>query len=305
MLTQALIDDYLRHLANDLRRAPSTVRGYRDELTVLLDRGVELDAGPLSAHLTTQQNGTPLAANTRNRRLAILRGFCRYLRERGHLPEDPLTTVRRSRVPRRRREALTANQVNAVVHALLSESPSWRRTRDGTILLLFFYTGLRLSELVRLDVDQVDLAAGVLRQALRKGGDATDVVLHPCLVAQLALWLRVRFAAVVGGGALFPRGNSGRLSGRMVQKRLRYLCQAAGLGISLHPHLLRHAHATGLLREGVTTAIIQLSMNHHALATTETYLHADAGLLRAAIARLPPLPLVPPPAPPESTTDPV
>ena len=70
--------------------------------------------------------------------------------------------------------------------------------------------------------------------------------------------------------------------------------QRAGLGVALHPHALRHAHATGLLRVGVATAIIQQSMNHHALATTELYLHGDLAMVRAAVEKLPALPVVAP-----------
>ncbi|MFZ5478331.1 MAG: tyrosine-type recombinase/integrase, partial [Myxococcota bacterium] len=211
--------------------------------------------------------------------------------------------------PRRSRSALAQADLERVVGVLLAEPPSWRRTRDGTLLLLFFYTGLRLTEAHRLDVDQVDLGGGVLRAALRKGGDVTDVVLHPCLAAQLAVWLQVRPRAQAGAsfsqenestpaGCLFPAERGARLSKRQIQKRLKALGEAAGLGVALHPHLLRHAHATGLLREGVATAVIQQSMNHHALATTELYLHGDLGLVRLAIARLPALPLVPPGDPP-------
>ncbi|MFZ5479032.1 MAG: tyrosine-type recombinase/integrase [Myxococcota bacterium] len=294
--TSDLLHAFLRHLAEDERKAASTVAGYRAELELLLRRRVALVPEALAAHLTWQPGGAPVAATTRNRRLSILRSFVRWLVARGVLKEDPLTGIRRAKVPRRSRAALTAVDLERVVGVLLAESPSWRRTRDGTLLLLFFYTGLRLAEAYRLDVDQVDLAAGVLRGAVRKGGDVTDVVLHPCLAAQLAVWLQVRAGFSVS--ALFLRGNTDRLSKRQIQKRLKALGEAAGLGVALHPHLLRHAHATGLLREGVATAIIQQSMNHHALATTELYLHGDLGLVRDAVARLPTLPLVPPGDPP-------
>lgn len=259
----------------------------------MLRRGIPLEPAPLAAFITRRPSGELLAAATRNRRLSLVRGFLGYLRRHRLLRGNPLRDVRRARLPRTPRVALSALDIAAVVKALLAESPSWRRTREATILMCFFYTGLRLTELTRLDLDQVDLGAGVLRRALRKGGDITDVVLHPCVAAQLAIWVAARPAA--SDGSLFPRGNTPeRLSGRMVQKRLRALGQAAGLGMSLHPHLLRHAHATGLLRAGVSVAIIQESMNHRALATTERYLHGDLGLVREAVGRLPAVPLVPP-----------
>lgn len=285
-----LIETYLRHLAQDRHRAATTVAGARDELTLLVKRGIALEPAQLSAHLTWLPDGQPLAPSTRNRRLAILRGFVRFLRDRNVLVDDPLAGVRRAKLVRRVHEALTAAQLEAIVIALLARPPSRTRTRDATLLLLLYYTGLRLTEVCRLDVNQVDLDAGVLRRAVRKGGDVTDVVLHPCLAAQLAAWLAAR--GPVDGSALFPRGNSDRLSTRSIQLRVRRMGRDAGLTAPLHPHALRHAHATGLLRVGVATAIIQQSMNHHALATTELYLHGDLAMVRAAVGLLPALPLV-------------
>jgi integrase/recombinase XerC len=285
------IDTYLRHLRDDVGHADRTIQGYRAELRLLVTRAVPLDPEALARFISQQANGLPLAPSSRNRRLSIVRGFVRYLVAAGLLAADPSLGVRRSSVPRRRRAALTSADVTRLVESLLTEAPSWRRTRDGTLLLLFFYTGLRLTEVTRLNADQVDLGAGVLRAAVRKGGDITDVVLHPTLGAQLAIWMALRPAAA--DGSLFPGGNRSRLTGRRIQKRLQELGRRARLGVPLHPHLLRHAHATGLLREGVATAIIQESMNHRALATTERYLHGDLELVREAVRRLDALPLVP------------
>ena len=286
-----LIESYLRHLAHDLGRSPATVAGAREELTLLVKRSIPLESAALGAHLATLPGGRPLAPTTRNRRLAILRGFVRFLRDRGHLVDDPLTAIRRSRLPRRVREALATGELEALLAALARDPSTWLRTRDATLLLLLYYTGLRLTEVVRLDVDQVDLAAGVLRRATRKGGDTTDVVLHPCLARQLGAWLSARPAAPPGG-ALFQARNTRRLSARSIQLRVRRLGELAGLAVPLHPHALRHAHATGLLRAGVATAVIQQSMNHRSLATTELYLHGDLALLRAGVERLPALPVV-------------
>ena len=285
-----LIESYLRHLAEALGRSPTTVAGAREELGLLVKRGITIASAALTAHLTWLPDGRLLAPTTRNRRLAILRGFVRFLQAEGLIPEDPLVGVRRAKLPRRVREAIGARELHQVLVTLLAEPRRWHRTRDATLLLLHYYTGLRLTEVARLDIDQVDLAAGVLRRAVRKGGDITDTVLHPVLASQLAIWLRVRGES--GQRALFARRSSGRLSPRSIQLRLHRMGERAGLAVRLHPHLLRHAHATGLLRSGVTTAVIQQSMNHRALATTELYLHGDLELVRAGVERLPVLPVV-------------
>lgn len=296
MITPSIINEYIRHLKEDLHRSSSTVRGYREELELLLARRVPLEPKALAAYVTHQEDGTPLAANTRNRRLTIVRGFCAYLIEHHGLEADPTRNIQRAKVPFITRSALGVPEVNAVLEALeASETSELVRVRDRAVLLLLFYTGLRVSELVRLKVSQVDLASSCLRAAHRKGGDQTDMVLHPTAQEALVAWLAVREGGP-GCEALFPGGNtaSGNLTTRAVQKRLQELGGRAGLAVSLHPHALRHAHATELLRANVNLELVRMSMNHKRVSTTQRYLHADIGLLRPAIARLPRLGRSPP-----------
>ncbi|MFA4844944.1 MAG: tyrosine-type recombinase/integrase [Patescibacteria group bacterium] len=305
MLTQAHLHAYLRHLADDLRRAASTVAGYRAELQLLLDRQVAMEPEVVAVFVTRTPEGALLAPTTRNRRLAIVRGFVRFLVATGALASDPTVSIRRARVPTRTTAALSVQDVARVAVAAGNEGSVALSVRDRAIVLLLFYTGLRVSELLRLDLRQVDLDAGLLRGATRKGGGATDVVIHPCASEALRTWLKQRDGG--DGTAVFPRGNtvpsaaetgsatgdvfhrrnSGHLTVRAVQKRLAKLGQAAGLAVRLHPHLLRHAHATALLRVGVATEIIRQSLNHASIATTARYLHGDEALLRDAIGRLP------------------
>lgn len=286
MNTKPALDRYLLHLAEDRGLATSTVEGYREDLTLMIRRSVPLEAEPIAAFVTRQQDGSFLAPATRNRRLAIVRGFCAYLVSQGVLPANPTDGLRRVRVPRSVESAFHPDDLRLVLAKIRRELGPLRRARDEAILLILFYTGLRVSELVRLDVGQVDLRSGMLWTAVRKGGGATDVILHPAARIALEAWLALRPASPASL-ALFPSGNTGRLSVRMIQKRLRSLGRAAGLGTTLHPHALRHAHATALLRAGVSTELIRQSMNHTSLATTSRYLHGDVDLLHQALGRLP------------------
>lgn len=286
MLHQDDINDYLRHVAEDRRLAVSTVGAYREELELLLTRGIALESKALASYVTTQADGTLLAPTTRNRRLAILRQFCRYLLAQGVLSVDPMIGIKRARVPRVTKAALGIPEMERLLAVLEGDGPSLLVTRDRAILLLLFYTGLRVSELVKLDLVQVDRGATCLRNASRKGGGTTDVVLHPAALTALLSWLELRESLAPSSAAVFPTGNA-RLGVRSVQKRLKELGERAGLAVPLHPHALRHAHATALMSVGVNLDLIRLSMNHQSLNTTATYLHADLGLLRQAIGRLP------------------
>lgn len=281
MITLDHLEGYLRHLRDDLHRAPSTVNGYRAELTPLFPGGNTFTPEGIAAFVSRAADGRTLAPTTRNRRLAVVRGLARYLVRQGVLQLDPTTDLRRAKVHHPRRTALAFAELSRVAEAIGGQRCAWRRARDLATLSLFFYTGLRLSEVCRLHRTQIDVGAGVLRTVLRKGGSFTDVVLHPDASRALHAWLQIR-----GNDAspfLFI-GKEGRsLTPRAVQKRLRGHGIAAGLGVSLHPHRLRHAHATGLLRVGVPTEVIRESLNHRSLATTELYLHG--GLFGIAIAK--------------------
>jgi site-specific recombinase XerC len=240
MPTSDHIDGYLRHLREELRRAPGTVARYGEELRLLVARGTALTREGVGGFVAYAGDGSELAVS-----------------------------------------ALGERELGRVVAALAADPPSWRRSRDAAILALLFYAGLRLSELVRLDLSQVDLASEALRGALRKGGGTTDVVLHPYAVAALEAWAGPRPG--VPCPALFVTAAGRRLSARMVQKRLAALGRAAGLGVSLHPHAPRHAHGTGMLTAGVALELIRVSFNHESLETTRTYLYADLALVRAAV----------------------
>jgi site-specific recombinase XerC len=175
ILTLDDIDRYIRHLTDDLRRAPSTINGYRSELRLLIARQVPPEPEPVAAFVTRTPSGELLAPNTRNRRLAILRGFFAFLVTAGDLAGNPTDEIRCASVPLQARTTLSADEIGDVAATLLAEPDTAIRTRDLCILLVLFYTGLRVSEVVHLDVSQVDLANGLLRGATRKGGGRTDV----------------------------------------------------------------------------------------------------------------------------------
>ncbi|MFA6958386.1 MAG: tyrosine-type recombinase/integrase [Thermoanaerobaculia bacterium] len=285
MPTVHQVEAFARHLSVERHRAVSTVRGYRAELLELVRRAVPLERNALGEWVQNGRNGL-LAVNTRNRRLVVLRLFVQFLVESGELAADPTGGLVRARLPRSTRVAFTVDELRRAVIAARSETVPWRATRDEAVIRLLFATGLRINELRGLDLDQVDLPARLLRSVLRKGAVVTDVPLNDDGATALGAWIAVR--PTTSSTALFTSGKDGdRLTIRTYQKRLAELGEAAGLSQRLHPHALRHAHATGLLRVGTSTALIQQSLSHASIATTQRYLHSDLDLLRAALVRLP------------------
>lgn len=264
---------------------PTTLTHYRQVLDAVLARGIPFERDSLTAYLASRQDGRPCKPGTHNHRRVILRAFCQYLCREGALSSDPTQTIGRARVPRLKRSALRPDELSQVLATLRTEPATWRRSRDEALFMLLFYAGLRVSEAQQLDLPQVLAEHRIVRDVVHKGGDRSDVVLHPLVATALYHWLLDRPPASCD--AVFINKYGRRISVRGIEKRFSQLGERAGLGKRLHPHALRHAHATALLRLGVPTATIQQSLNHRSISTTETYLHSDDDMLSAAIARLP------------------
>lgn len=291
--TTALVDQYVRHLSDDLHRAPRTVDAYREELQLLLKHQVPLEPEALAAFVSYGESGQALAPATRNRRLAVIRGFCRFLIKERKLRKDPTAELKRSRVPKATKLAHSADDFRQVLSLLRQEPRTWRRVRNETILFVLFYTGLRVFELVGLDVGQVDLQHGFLWQVRRKGGGSADVLLEGPVREMLATWLSERPPSAEP--ALFLSTPGRRLGVRQIEKMLKQFGEQAGLIIPLHPHAVRHDHGTLLHDAGGSMKLVQASLGHTSLSTTERYVHPGAEQQRAALRRLPDLN-----APPES-----
>jgi site-specific recombinase XerC len=163
--------------------------------------------------------------------------------------------------------------------------------RDSAIAALLFVLGLRLSELVALELHQVDLVVGVLRDVRGKGGTVTQFQLPRALVEILAAWLRVRALAAPETEALFPTARPAssrtkRLSMRSVQRIVGRLARTAGIDRAIGPHALRHACGTAAIKIGVDVATTSKVMRHANIATTSIYLHVADDERAEPIARL-------------------
>lgn len=285
MITEEQIDAYLNQLRQQRPLADSSLRGYRRELLALVERQIHLESDAVLAFVTTAADGTTLKPRSRNHRLVVLRGFCRFLVSRQVLTEDPTESMARVKIPEETRTVLTPDELERLLTVLSDDTCAWRRIRDETIVRLLFCTGLRIGELHRLDLAQVDLVSRVLRRVRRKGGGLIDAVLNEQAETAMRCWLLARPES--SEQAVFVSRLGRRLSIRMVQKRLAQLGEAAGLSLPCHPHQLRHAHATSLLGADVNIELIRQSLNHRSLLTTVRYLHGDQALLRQALERLP------------------
>jgi integrase/recombinase XerC len=271
----ALRQRFLDHLRAERGCSSHTLRAYGRTLT------------DLGAHLTQQgrtfagarrvdlrsflfHQGRGRAAATLARHVAAIRTFYRWLLETGVVEKTPTDDLQPPKVGRTLPRHLSVPQA----HEVVEEEPS---PRDRALLEVLYGGGLRVGELVALDVPDVDLATAIVRIRRGKGGKERRVPLGPPAVAAVRAWLAERPDAE--DDALFVDRNGRRLSDRSVRRVVAKAGARAGVP-DLHPHALRHTFATHLLDAGADLRGIQELLGHSSLSTTQRYTHVSVqGLL--------------------------
>ena len=281
------VDEYLDHVATERGLARKSVEAYARDLGVftrlLLARRVRspgrIGTADVRAHLAALAD-RGLSPRSRARALAAVRGFLRFLAQRGLLADDPARTIRVRRPPVRLPRALGT----ADVGTLLAQPTEHERrgVRDRALLELLYACGLRVSEAIGLRGAQVDLVAGFVT-VLGKGGKERVVPLgRPARAALEAYLTTARPRLLRGRPSPFVfLGPGGRpLTRQAVWKLVRRRALAAGLGRRVSPHTLRHTFATHLLSGGADLRIVQTLLGHADIGTTQVYTHVAPARLR-------------------------
>jgi len=231
------------------------------------------------------------AASSSARKLAAIRSFARYLRREGLLDHDPGALISTPRLEQRIPAHLDIDEMRALLDAPDCATPLGRR--DYAILELFYASGLRLSELVGLNLEDVNLSGRLVR-VLGKGGKERVVPFNRTAASAIRTYLtdrqtltasstpqptQLRHSRRSDAEALFVNYRGGRLSTRSVDRLVRryVIRSSAKLGIS--PHALRHSFATHLLERGADLRAIQELLGHARVSTTQRYTHVSASQL--------------------------
>lgn len=219
------------------------------------------------------------------RSLVAVRSFHRFCLTEGHLSLDPSEDVTAPRVPQGIPKALTEAEVEALLGAVTGDGPT--ALRDRAILETLYAAGLRISELVGLDVSAVDLEEGFMR-AFGKGAKERIVPVGHTASAAIEAWLPARAAVLArarrGRGnadALFLNPRGGRLTRQGCWKIVAAYGLRAGLGGRLSPHVLRHSCATHMVDRGADLRVVQELLGHASVSTTQIYTKVTQTRLRA------------------------
>jgi integrase/recombinase XerC len=270
---------FLDHLRHERRFSPHTLAAYAHDLAALTafrDRaGVTQWRELTGAHARTfaaALHRQGLSAKSIQRRLSSARSFYRYLRREGLVAASPWSGITAPRTPRRLPKALSTDEAVRLVEV---EADNPLAARDRALLELLYSSGLRLAELVGLDVGDVDLGQAVVT-VTGKGRKQRAVPVGRHALEALKTWQAERArVASPDETALFVNARGRRLTGRAVQLRLRHWARRQGVARAVHPHMLRHSFATHLLESSGDLRAVQELLGHANLSTTQIYTHLD------------------------------
>lgn len=281
------VENYLSYLRSVRNLSSATVRAYRGDLTGfgawLCEAGIgehDVDAALVRryvAHLSRQNAAT----STTNRILSSLKGYYRFLVRMGEIEASPLDSIRGLRKEQHLPTFLFEEEISELLQI---EGADFTSLRDRLIFEMLYSTGCRISELVQINIDDIDYAAGrvLVHGKGRKdrlvflGGPARTALRHylPTRDARLRRMGRREEKALVvnaNGRRITQRGVAG-----IIQKRM----MASGVAKRVSPHTFRHTFATHILDRGADIRVVQELLGHSSLSTTQVYTHLGLGALK-------------------------
>lgn len=271
------VEQFLAELAHQRRASDHTIAAYRHDLAALQTGAGDRPLAALQSHELRRQamrlRRRGLAARSVARILSAWRAYYRWLTRRGELTADPCVGLRAPKRPRALPKALDIEQAAAL---LAMPDGDVLAVRDRAMFELFYSSGLRLAELASLDVaGDLDLAAGEVTVTGKRGKTRTVPVGAQAQKA-LQTWLTQRSClAAQDETALFVSRRGRRLTPRAIELRLAQQAKKSGLGLHVHPHMLRHSFASHVLQSSGDLRAVQEMLGHASIATTQIYTHLD------------------------------
>lgn len=275
----AWIPRFLTHLSSERRLSVHTDSNYRRDLNLFVQycerSGLEDWQRVDSQHVRSfaaAEFRRGQAPRTIQRRLSALRSFYNFLLRESALKTNPVVDVQAPKARKRLPETLDADQMTQVLSFRTDDELS---VRDKALMELFYSSGLRLSELVMLDLADLDLRDRTVR-VTGKGSRTRVLPVGRFAVDALTAWLKERGGlAPAGEAAVFVSRRGSRLMQRAIQLRIERWARAQGLGVHLHPHMFRHSFATHLLESSQDLRAVQELLGHANISTTQVYTHLD------------------------------
>ena len=289
------IDRFLVYLVTERGFSDNTVAAYRNDLSQLA-RFVEEETGKqgkvpawanfsrqeMLAHLLTLQE-RQYAETTRARKVAAARSFFKFLESEGIIKEDPTRNMESVNVGRSLPRPISINQVRTLLEQPTKQSTPEAK-RDSAMLQLLYASGMRVSELVSLNVEDIDTGSGSVR-CFGKGHKERIIPIHPRAASVVDEYIRdsrLRLLRRDSEQALFLNHRGERLTRQGFWQILKEYAKSAGLEGEVTPHTLRHSFATHMLSGGADLRAVQELLGHANISTTQVYTHLTTEHVRQA-----------------------
>ena len=287
---QKYLDKFMRRLEHGTNCSSHTLRAYRKDLLQHLEFLRELGCGgpkqvtPLNLRkFLVQLRGKDYKTTTLSRKLASLRSFYKFLFREGIIGTNPATVLRSPKRHKTLPKFLSLAEVESILSAINKDSPNGHR--DGAILETLYSTGIRVSELVGMDVADIDMFSELVK--VRGKGKKERIVPiggHALEAVKVYLATRGQKDNTAPSGAalspLFLNKRGGRLTTRSVARVLEKYMRLSGIRQRPSPHTLRHSFATHLLDRGADLRAVQEMLGHASLSSTQIYTHVTTERLR-------------------------
>jgi integrase/recombinase XerD len=292
------ISSFLQHLLVEKGFSQNTCDAYRNDLSQFsefLDRNgsgpgssnnvydwTRVDIDTLNLYITDLKDRKGYRNATTARKVASVKSFFGFMAENGIITEDPTESLGTPKVGRSLPKYLTEEEVTKLLE--VSYKPGTNEgQRDAVIMELLYATGLRVGELVSLNVGDVNIEESYIR-CLGKGSKERIVHLYPKALQVLAKYMTNARLMMLGSRkqepALFINHRGERLTRQWVWSILKNYAQAAGIKSSITPHTLRHSFATHLLQNGASLRHVQELLGHSSISTTQVYTHLTSPYVR-------------------------
>ena len=280
-----LLDRFLDALWLEDGLAQNTLAAYRRDLAALARwlaaRGASVEAAAeadLAAYMASQHMAT--RATTANRRVAVLRRFYRWAQRERIVAADPTIRLRSARRPARFPQSISESQVESLLGA--PDETTVLGLRDRAMLELLYATGLRVTELVGLKLNELSLSEGLVR-VVGKGSKERIVPIGETARLWLERYLRSARRGLLAertSDAVFVTRRGEAMTRQMFWVLVKRYAARAGIHAPLSPHSLRHAFATHLLNHGADLRVVQMLLGHADISTTQIYTHVARARLR-------------------------
>lgn len=272
------LDDYLQHLTFERGLSLLTCQNYARDIKLLESLADKTNLNEVQnlqvRRFIATLNSRGLSGKSIARALSAWRGYYDYLIQHKGFTQNPVMGLRAPKSPKTLPQALSTDMAVKFVDI---QGDGLLEQRDHAIFELFYSSGLRLSELVNLDIDMLDFSDGTVT-VTGKGNKTRIIPVGTHALNAIQTWLKRRADVVIADKnpkAVFVTQQGRRITPRAIQYRMKEWAVKQGINIDMHPHLLRHSFATHVLQSSQDLRAVQEMLGHANISTTQVYTHLD------------------------------